>query len=262
MFAFTEWIVAHDLVDLLRLLEAAAFFNPQDYNTAFKRELESLAQRIEDPTARQQIAAMENYDWGSYIERSLLRAGFRGDDVQEQFQGMVIKLLVSPGRLFRGWNPQQHGELHRRFKRSVWNAILNAQEKTRNRRRWMVTADPTTMAERNPAKEPYPADRQDDEGLISGFRRFVRNRLGGLGIAVLDARISGEETKNLVGREEFGSPGKHVIKRVVQEVKALAREYAQQLGDSAFLRGVQRAMEREGATIQRRLRSTLARHTG
>jgi uncharacterized protein YfaQ (DUF2300 family) len=77
-----------------------------------------------------------------------------------------------------------------------------------------------------------------------------------LGIAVLDARLSGEETQGLVGREDLGSPGRYTIKRVVQEIKALAREYAQRSGDPAFLRDIERAFQREEATVQKRLMAT------
>ena len=98
--------------------------------------------------------------------------------------------------------------------------------------------------------------------MIVDFRRLVRNRLGELGIAVLDARLAGQETKSLVGRAELGNPGRFVIKRIVGQVKDLAREYAQRRGDPAFLREIERAMEREGATIQKRLSTTAARQTG
>ena len=99
-----------------------------------------------------------------------------------------------------------------------------------------------------------------EEKVIADFRQLVWNRLGELGIAVLDARLAGEETKSLVGREDLGSPGRFVIKRVVAEVKALARKYAQRLGDPAFLREIERAMEREGATVQKRLATVAARY--
>ena len=57
----------------------------------------------------------------------------------------------------------------------------------------------------------------------------MRNRLGELGLAVLDARLQGQETKSLVGREDLGSPGRFQVKRIVQKVKGLARDYAQRL---------------------------------
>ena len=103
------------------------------------------------------------------------------------------------------------------------------------------------------------AGGQDDEQLIDDFRQLVRHRLGDLGIAVLDARLQGEEIGGLVGREDLGSPGRFVIKRAVQEVKALAREYAQRLGDPAFMREIERAFQREEETIQRRRATAMAR---
>jgi hypothetical protein len=35
----------------------------------------------------------------------------------------------------------------------------------------------------------------------------------------------------VIGRPELGSPDKNVVKRVVHQVKTLAREYALRLGD-------------------------------
>jgi hypothetical protein len=46
----------------------------------------------------------------------------------------------------------------------------------------------------------------------------------------------------------------------VQEIKALAREHAMTLGDSAFVRDVERAFDRESATVEkRRVATRLAR---
>jgi hypothetical protein len=65
--------------------------------------------------------------------------------------------------------------------------------------------------------------------------------------------------KSLVGRQDLGSPGRFVVKRVVGQVKALAREYAQRLGDPAFLREIERAFQREEQTVQKRLATGAAR---
>ena len=103
------------------------------------------------------------------------------------------------------------------------------------------------------------AHDQDDERVIDDFRQLVRNRLGHLGTAVLDARLAGEETKNLVGRQDLGNPGRWVLKNVVSQIKALASEFAQRLGDPAFVRDILRAMERETTTVQKRLNTAAAR---
>ncbi len=95
--------------------------------------------------------------------------------------------------------------------------------------------------------------------MIHDFRRLVRKRLGDLGVAVLNARLAGEETKSLVGRAERGSPGKFVVKRVVCQIKELVREYARSLGDSELLRRIERAMASEEETVAKRQATTAAR---
>jgi hypothetical protein len=91
---------------------------------------------------------------------------------------------------------------------------------------------------------------------------LVRRRLGEIGTAVLDVRLAGGETKSLVGRPSLGSPGKWVVKRVVQEIKQLAREYAASLDDPGFLRDVERAMGREEETVAKRRTATARRAVG
>jgi hypothetical protein len=255
MIAFLEWFVHQDTAALLRLLESADYFQPTDYNAVFEGELEKLAHNHHDPDVQQQVASLRGFDFGNYIARSLVRAGFRGDEVQENFHAIIMKLLVSPGGLFRNWNPKKHGMLDRRFRRSVWNAIRNAQEKIRNRQRWITPTDPTVMAERNPSRQPY-------SGVLDDFRRLVAQKLGPLAVAILDQRLAGEDTKDLVGRAEIGSPTIWRIKREVGEIKKLAHRFAAQSGDPAFLDRVDRAMEREANTVGKRQQAMAARRPG
>ncbi len=46
---------------------------------------------------------------------------------------------------------------------------------------------------------PAPPAPDDDSKVVENLRRVVRQRLGGLGLAVLDVRLEGGETKSLVG---------------------------------------------------------------
>ena len=105
---------------------------------------------------------------------------------------------------------------------------------------------------------PHDDDGDDDERLVNGFRNLVRRRLGALGVAVLQVRLDGGEVKSLVGCKALGSPGRYVIKRVVGEIKQLAREYATSLGDTELLRRIERAMEAEEATVAERQASLKA----
>jgi hypothetical protein len=250
MAMFVDWMVNRDIGELLRLLDAVEYFTPQDYNAVFNGELEKLLARIHDPDLRQQMAALRGFDWGGYISRSSLRAGFRDDDQQEIFHQIVVKLLVDPGGLFRGWEPQKHGPLDRRFRSSVWNAIRNAQEKTRNRQRWMTAADPMAMAGQFAGREPH------NNNIISEFRQLVLRRLGKSALAILDQRLEGRDTKDLLGTLGFTA---YSAKREVQGIKELARQFARQSGDPAFANMVARAMDAQAATIAKRKAAVAAR---
>jgi len=157
-----------------------------------------------------------------------------------------MKLLLSPGKLFKGWNPAKSGPLERRFRASVWNSIRNIVEKIRNRRKWVTFIDPTVMAERNPARQPYSA-------VLEDFRKLVADRLGSLALAILDWRMQqGNDTKDLVKKAELGSPSVWQIKREVQAIKALAHDFAAQSDNPAFLQKVEKALADEAATVAKR----------
>ena len=102
MLTFLDWIVTQDTAAFLALPEARDYFDPAAYNVVFKNELEKLAQ-VQPLEARRQVMALRDFDFANYIARSLVRAGFMGDDVQEHFHNILVKLLLSPGKMFRGW---------------------------------------------------------------------------------------------------------------------------------------------------------------
>ncbi len=248
MKTFYEW-----------LAEVYFSFNPAQYNQLFEDELEKVS--ASSPEHREALERMKGFNWTGYVAASVRNSGCRNQrEVQEKTHDVVVKLIT--GGLFRDYDDRQHGPLDLRFKRAVANAVKNMVEKDRNRRRFIpsvpigheftpggVTSD--DLPDRPPA--------ENDEKVINDFRRLVRNRLGELGLAVLDARLAGQETKSLVGRVDLGSPGRFQVKTTVQKVKALAREYAQRLGDPAFMREIERAMAREEETVQKRLATGAAR---
>jgi hypothetical protein len=88
---------------------------------------------------------------------------------------------------------------------------------------------------------------------------MLQSRLGDVAVAIFDARLDGRQTKDLVGLPELGSPGRWVVKRVVQQIKTAAREYAQALGDPDFLRRVEGLLDAEAATVAQRTATTQRR---
>ena len=81
-------------------------------------------------------------------------------------------------------------------------------------------------------------------------------KLGKLAAAILDWRLEGRQTKEMIGRPEFGSPSKYNIKREVQAIKSLAHQFAAQSGDPSFLARVERAIAGEAETVAKRQAAT------
>ncbi len=255
METFWHWLRLRHL-----LAETYYSFNPQAYNRLFDDELEKVIARVKDPRS---LEHLRGFDWLAYVSSWVRHAGYRDQrEVQERTHDVVVKLLT--GRLFTGYDPRIHGPMELRFRTSVANAVRNMTQKERNRRRYVPTVSigqefvpGGITADDLPAKS-MPTD--DDEKVIEDFRELVLRRLGGLGLAVLDARLDGEETKSLVGSPALGSPGKWVIKKVVAGIKALAQEFFR--GDPDLFRRVEKAMREEGETIGKRRAAMAAARVG
>jgi hypothetical protein len=255
MLTFLEWIT-----NLLWLVENYDL-NPAEYDALFDRELERLLPRISNPDERNRLQGMLGTRWTGYLAAALRNSGFRDQaSLQEKIHDVAVRLLVAPGGLFRNYDETKHGPFDLRWKRSVGNAVKNLAERERNRRRLIPTV--SIGQEFRPGGAMDLPDRQSletDDRVIEDFRKLVWSRCGRLGLTILDARLASQETKSLVGRGDLGNPSSFAIKRIVQEIKQLAREFAQQRGDPEFLWQITRAMGKEATTVQKRIAATAAR---
>jgi len=190
----------------------------------------------------------------SYIATCVRRAGWLDQrETEERSHDIASQLLLST--LFRGFNQSTSGPMPLRFRRSVANAIINQLQKEQTRRRLLSTVQI--------GDEPEPGrssgTRDDGDKIIKDFRKLVHKRLGGFGVAILDARLTGEDMKGLAQSPSLGSPGKNRVKAVVCRIKELAQEYAVMRGDSEMLRGVEKAMAAESETVVKRRATVAAR---
>ena len=255
MQTFWQWVY--------HLTETYFTFDPKQYNRLFDDELEKVITKTSDPAHRQILERLRRFNWLSYIIGSVWHAGYRDQrERDEKTHDVVVKLLT--GKLFTGYDPRLHGPMDLRFRRSVGNAVRNLVEKERNRKRLLPTVPIGQEFQPGAVTADELPDRlpTDDEKVIDDFRKLVRKHLGELGVAVLDVRLGGGETKSLVGSPSLGSPGKWTVKRVVWAVRQLAREYATSLGDSELLRRIERAMAGEQETIGRRRAAMAAARQG
>ena len=253
METFLEWLTR------LQVVETYYGVSTDEYNRLFNGELEKVIARVRDPAQREALLRMRGFNWVSYIAASLRNAGFQDQRERDEKVHEVITKLVM-GKLFTGFDERLSGPMDLRFKKSVANAVRNIIEKEKNRRRYIPTVaighEPGTVAA---SELPDRVSVGQDEQVTENFRELVRTRLGDLALAVLDVRLNGGETKSLIGSPALGGPSKWAIKKVVQEVKTLARRYATSIGDFGLLRRIDQAMQDEEATVAKRRATTLQR---
>ena len=224
---FASWLANRSLASLIQIREVSGEFPRAAYNTLFRQQLDRLGQDDQ----------FQNFDWVGYIARSLRNAGFGDHDIDPLTHELVVRLLVQPGTLFRGWKGQP---IDRRFKVAVRNAILNVVEKRRARaQRIPVMAMPA---------EPLSANRADDDALIDQFRAFLRKMHGEAAVEVFDQRFSGVDTKSLLGQP--GLETGYRLKQVVQAIKQAAIDFA--ADDPQFQAMIMKAMEEERKTVAKR----------
>ena len=256
MNTFFGWLAEEarlgSLMSQLRLLENFYDLPGDQYNGLFEAELKRLIERLPDAASKNELAVLRRFNWTGYVAAAVRGSGMSDPrSVQETAHDIISKLLL--GKLFTGYDPLQHGPLANRFKRSVGNAVRNVVEKQRNRQRLLPTI-PISNEFRPGGVTPDDIaahQKPDDQQAIEKFRQLVRDRLGELGLAVLDVRLDGGDTKSLVGDDEFGEPSSYRVKQTVKAIKELAREFAAGR-DPGFLEMVERAMEGEARTARKR----------
>ena len=181
--------------------------DPSSYNAVFQQQLEQIKDKVPAETHQK----LKGLNWGNYIASQLRKANFH-DDIDDHLQHIVTKLLIQPGNLFRGYNPDKHGPLDRRFGASVRNEIAKIIQKSQNRRKYVPTVP---LASFDPAvsQEPSQAFLRDE----------IMAKVGKLGVAVWDCLRSGIDPSVLVGRVELGSPSLYRVKKVRREVGELVQ---------------------------------------
>jgi DNA-directed RNA polymerase specialized sigma24 family protein len=217
--------------------EVSEFFPRQGINTLFHQEVGKLLERPAlSPESRQELTALLEFDWVGYMDRSLRRAGFRDPDLDQLVQDLAVKLLLT--KFFTGWSGGS--SLKARFLVAVRNAIATLVVR-RNRQR-------TRSHELVPDIESRPVQASED--IIDEFRDYLRSHFGMVAVSVFDQRVSGEDTKELLGQQ--GLETSYRLKKVVADIKAAARRFAAR--DPDFRNMVRKAFDAEATTITRRFK--------
>jgi hypothetical protein len=232
---------------LLWLVEDGDHFDPVLYNALFRRQLDEVLPKAVEEPGRQSLEKMRDFDWTRYILASLRNAGFTDPtDQEEKAHDIIVYLLISPGGLFKGYDPDLSGPLDARFKLSVQNAIRNLRRQYAVRQRYRprmrsIGDEPGEMpAESIPAR----SDNRDVE-LIRDFRTLLRERGNRLLVAIFDKKLAGYSLRQLVRLPEFAAVGEWRIRKALEQLRSAVQSYARQSGDEAFLQRVTNALREQ-----------------
>jgi len=234
-FIYYLWhrLPAPELAQLI--FEVSEYFPKDQINQLFQKEVEKLLQQA-DEEQMLDLLSFRDMDHVGYIDRAVRNAGFREPDLDPLVQDLVVKLLM--GSLFSGYKGQP---MVARFKVAVTNAI-----------RTLATKRTRTIRRSQPLERDVqePVRTSNSEEVLDQFRNYVRSRVGPAAIAVLDQRLAGEDTKDLLG--SAGLETSYRLKQVVQDLKSALKTFA--LNDPAFYAAIQQAMDAEQRTLKRRFR--------
>jgi hypothetical protein len=217
--------------------EVSEYFPREEINTLFRKEIEKLLLRTQHLSSdlQKELKMLKERDWVAYIDRSLRRAGFKDHDLDQLVQDLTVKMLVT-GNLFSGWRGES--SLQARFLVTLRNAIAT-----------LVKKKQASSKRSHELPVDAPSRRvQTTESLVDDFRDYLRTELGPAAVTVLDQRLVGGDTKELIGQQ--GIESSYRLKRMVQEIKEAARRFA--VGNAEFHHMVTRAFEKEAQTMERR----------
>lgn len=227
---------------LLYTNEAAEYFEVSEYfprdqiNSLFQKEIEQLlVTRHLSQEQQEDLEKLQDRDWVGYIDRSLRRAGFKEHDLDNLVQDLVVKLVVT-SNLFSGWRGES--SFQARFLVAIRNAISTLLRKKQ-----------VSMKRSHELPPDSPGrTEQDADSLVDDFRDYLRTELGPAAVTVLDQRLNGEDTKELIGQQ--GIETSYRLKKIVQEIKEAARRFA--VCNPEFQSMIQNAFEREARTMEKR----------
>ena len=177
---------------------------------------------------------MRGFDFVAYILATLRNAGLGGDrDREEAAHDVIVQLLVSPGKLFAGYDADHSGPMPARFSLSVKNAVLNV---LRSRRR----REPMSRA--IGGVEAVPDRRQPaDDDVMATFLKFLRAEAGEEAVRLLTAKLDNDlSQRDVIRHPAFAGLGEWRVRRLMTRIKDAATSFALRQGDDGFLAMIQR----------------------
>lgn len=209
----------HPIAAPRRIREVSEYFPRAQLNGLWKKMVADLlaADHPLSAEAKNELQRMKSMDVVAYIDKTLRRAGFQDPDLDNHVQDILIKMLVT-GTLFTNF---RQGSFRARFLVSLKNAVRTLIKKKSQLSRHLELVDDLPSSH-------HSAASVDDE-----FRQYVLDHLGQSALDVLDHRISGGETKEMVGSSPALSTA-YAVKQAVRSLKKAWERYSRSNESSRF----------------------------
>jgi hypothetical protein len=175
-------------------------------------------------------------DWMGYILSALRNAGISDPNEREQAaHDIAVYLLVQPGKLFAGYDPNSSGPMEARFTLAVKNAVRN-HLRSRSRRAARFGGDPADALADVPDRHAEPSDE-----VLAAFRVYLRREAGDVAVALLDRRLDdGESLRQLVKEAAFRRLGDWGIRQLMRRIRDAATAFARSHADDELLLAIAR----------------------
>ncbi len=210
------------------LLDESGKLDIQGFNDLFRQQLEDLLTRVHEPRRRSALEAMRHTNWMGYLLTALRNAGITHRDEREAHAAQIAEyLLITPRKLFNGYDPESSGPMPARWVMAVQNAVRNV-VRDRRRQKRLNSRDADAVLAR-----PEP----DDE-VLELFRKFIRQELGELAVELLDLRLDGQSLSQIAATPSFKAMGIAGVRRMFSQVRQAVRRFARRTWDVEFRREV------------------------
>jgi hypothetical protein len=222
------------LLRRLPLQEVSEMFPRYVFNDLFRQECDKiLASENLNAEVREDLMKIKIIDLVGYTDSSLRRSGVGDWELDEAVSDILVRLLVSPGPLFKKWD--RKGPLSARLKVGLKNSIITLAKRRQKQKRFQELPD--TVPGR-PCR--------DDIGMINAFRESLQRQYGDAHLAVLDVRLAGNDIKGLIGSREI--PSSYRLKQIIKDIKGFVVGW----GDSCLERAVSQMQVKEQETLKKR----------
>ena len=222
MNRFADYVQQRDRLPIpapRQIREVSEYFPRAELNGLWTKMVGDLLAADHPLTAeaKKELRKMKSMDVVAYIDKTLRSAGFQEPDLDNHVQDILIKMLVT-GTLFTNF---RQGSFRARFLVSLKNAVrtLIKKKSQLSRHQELVHDLPSSIH--------YPAGVDDE------FRQYVLDNLGQSALDVLDHRLSGGETKEMVGSSPVLSTA-YAVKQAVRSLKKAWERYSRPSGSSRF----------------------------